>query len=220
MKETGKIHPSGVIFDMDGLMLDTEAPAIPLWAKAARPYGYDISPAVVLRTIGIDTEGSGRIFTGEYGADFPFESVRDDFRLLLMEEFDKGITQKPGLGFLLDRLDSLGIPLAVATSTRRESALWKLQKGGIEGRFAAMVCGDEIKRGKPAPDIFLLAAEKLGKKPSDCVGFEDSSPGLRGLYDAGIRSVFVKDLVTPPPEVLALAWRVFPDLAQAAEIFA
>jgi HAD superfamily hydrolase (TIGR01509 family) len=120
----------------------------------------------------------------------------------------------------LDCLGEKKIPFAVATSTDRKTALWKLERAGILDRFSLLVCGDEIARGKPAPDIFLAAARGLGAAPADCVGFEDSAPGLMGLQAAEIRSVFVKDLPEPPPDVLAGVWRRYGDLAQAREIFA
>jgi beta-phosphoglucomutase-like phosphatase (HAD superfamily) len=82
-----------------------------------------------------------------------------------------------------------------------------------------MVFGDEVQRGKPAPDIFLLAAERLGKNPRRCVGFEDSPAGLQSLHSAGIPSVFVQDLVEPPPAIIATVWRRCGDLAEAAALF-
>jgi beta-phosphoglucomutase-like phosphatase (HAD superfamily) len=90
-----------------------------------------------------------------------------------------------------------------------------LQCKGIRERFPVMGCGDESRRGTPAPEIFLLAAQKLGKAPADCLGFEDSPSGLRALHAAGIKSIFVKDLVEPPPEVLTTVWRRCGDLAEA-----
>ena len=219
MKEETKIHPAGVIFDVDGLMLDTESPVIAFWAQAGKLSGWDISPEVVLRTIGIDANSTREIFLREYGSDFPYERIRNEFSRLYYEEFEKGVAHKSGLVFLLDHLSFLGIPLAVATSARREAAAWKLRKAGILDRFAALACGDEIRNGKPAPDIFLLAAERLGQKPSNCVGFEDSPAGLQGLHAAGILSVFVKDLADPPPEILATVWRCCVDLGEAAELF-
>jgi len=220
MKEETKIHPAGVIFDVDGLMLDTESPISALWAQAGKSLGWDISPEVVLRTLGITTEGTCAIFLQEYGPDFPYETIRAEFNRLYHEEFDKGAPHKPGLIHLLDHLASLEIPLAVASSSRRDTVIWKLRNAGILDRFATLACGDEIRNGKPAPDIFLLAAERLGQKPSDCVGFEDSPAGLQGLHAAGIRSVFIKDLTDPPPEVLATVWRRCADLAEAANLFA
>ena len=217
--EETKIHPAGIIFDVDGLMLDTESPVIALWTQAGKPLGWDIKAEVVIRTLGIDREGTREIFLREYGPDFPYERIRNEYSRLVHEELEKGFPHKPGLIFLLDHLSSLGISLAVATSTRREAAVWKLRKAGILDRFTALACGDETRNGKPAPDIFLLAAKRLGQKPSACVGFEDSPAGLLGLHAAGIRSIFIKDLVDPPPEILATVWRRCADLAEAAELF-
>jgi beta-phosphoglucomutase-like phosphatase (HAD superfamily) len=92
-----------------------------------------------------------------------------------------------------------------------------LEKAGIKDRFAAATCGDDVKNGKPNPEIFLNAAEKLKTPPSLCVGFEDSAAGLQALRAAGIRSVFIKDVVQPPEEVLATVWKRCADLEEAAE---
>jgi HAD superfamily hydrolase (TIGR01509 family) len=212
-------RPSAVIFDMDGLLLDTEKLAFPFWAQAGKKFGYNINDDTVIRMIGINSESSRVIFLEEFGDDFPYEEYRREFRLLCRKEFEKGIPHKKGLLFLLDRLCSAKIPLAVATSTRRATALEMLEKAGILNRFASIACGDEVANGKPAPDIFLLAAEKLKTPPCLCAGFEDSPAGLQGLYAAGIRSVFIKDIIEPPQEILSTVWRTCNDLAEAVELF-
>ncbi|MDR2103331.1 MAG: HAD family phosphatase [Treponema sp.] len=212
--------PAAVIFDMDGLMLDTEGPAVSLWIEAAQKSGWKIDRELILGTIGIDSAGTRAAFMEKYGPDFPYETIRQELSRSIRDRVEReGISHRPGLLTLLDCLTARGIPLGVATSTARKTALWKLDKGGIGDRFAVLVCGDEVSRGKPAPDIFLLAAERLGCGPSQCLGFEDSPAGLRALHAAGIRSVFVKDLVEPSPEILAGVWRRCNDLAEAAELF-
>ena len=209
----------GAIFDMDGLMLDTEQPTIPLWAEAAKHFGKVIDTGTVIRGIGLNGKDTKALFLEECGTDFPYDEILVEFNRLVEIEFNKGIALKKGLIRLLDSIAAKGIPLAVATSTRRARAIEKLQKTGIFSRFDALAGGDEIANGKPAPDIFLLAAERIGKAPSSCIGFEDSPAGLRGLHAAGIRSVFVKDTVEPPPEILAAVWRRYADLGEAAELF-
>jgi HAD superfamily hydrolase (TIGR01509 family) len=216
-KET--FRPAAVIFDMDGLMLDTERLTIPLWDEAGKKFGYRIPFDTVIRMVGISSQNAMAVLFDEYGEDFPYEKIRDEFRLLCKREYEKGIPHKKGLLFLLDRLTAAKIPFGVATSTRRETAMENLEKAGILKKFAAITGGDEVANGKPAPDIFLLAAKKLMSPPSACVGFEDSPAGLQALHAAGIRSVFIKDLIDPPLEVLDTVWRACGDLSEAAELF-
>ena len=212
--------PAAVIFDMDGLMLDTERLIIPIWNEAGKLFGYDIPQDVILRMVGISSINACIVMREEYGADFPYDKIRDKTRVLYKKSFEeKGVPKKNGLDYLLDKLSAAGIPLAVATSTRRATALDMLGRAGILEKFTAIVGGDEVANGKPAPDIFLLAAERLGQTPCACIGFEDSPAGLRGLHAAGIRSVFVKDIIEPPPEVLATVWRRCSDLYEAAQLF-
>jgi HAD superfamily hydrolase (TIGR01509 family) len=212
--------PAAVIFDMDGLMFDTENLTIPLWEVAGKPFGYKISHDIVLRMVGISGAKARLVLLEEFGADFPYEAIRDEFRLLVKKEIEKkGVPKKPGLMYLLDRLHAAKIPLGVATSSRSATAVDLLGKAGIIERFTAITGGEEVTNGKPSPDIFLLAAKKLGQPPSACVGFEDSTAGLKGLSAAGIRSVFIKDVVSPPQEVLDTVWRRCEDLSEAAGLF-
>jgi HAD superfamily hydrolase (TIGR01509 family) len=216
----GTFCPGAVIFDMDGLMLDSEGPVIPLWAEAGKSFGWEIPPALVHRTLGLVDDAINELFIREFGQKFNYNEIRKEVMRLLFETFEKnGIACKPGLLPLLDHLEALKLPFGIATSTDRKTAFWKLEKAGLRERFTILVCGDEIERGKPAPDIFLKAAEKLNELPSACLGFEDSPAGLAGLHAAGIRSVFIKDLVEPPPEVLSSVWRRCENLARAIPFF-
>jgi HAD superfamily hydrolase (TIGR01509 family) len=212
--------PGAVIFDMDGLLLDTEGPVIALWVEVGRQLGWDVTEETVFRTVGINEAATRAVFIGEYGPEFPYDEARSRLIQIYLARAEKeGIPHRPGLAVLLDHLAGLGIPLGIATSSDRETALWKLRCAGIGGRFSVLVCGDEAGRGKPAPDIFLCAAERLGKAPAECIGFEDSPAGLTALHAAGIRSVFIKDMVEPPAEVLRTVWRRYGDLAEAAALF-
>jgi HAD superfamily hydrolase (TIGR01509 family) len=212
--------PAAVIFDMDGLMFDTENLTIPLWEVAGKPFGYNLTREIVLRMVGISGERAQQVLLEEFGADFPYEAIRDEYRILVSKEIEKnGVPKKPGLMYLLDRLRAANIPLGVATSTRSPRAIDLLERAGIIDRFKALTCGEDITNGKPAPDIFLLAAKKLGQPPCNCVGFEDSTAGLMSLHAAGIRSVYIKDVLDPPEEVLATVWHRCNDLSEAAALF-
>ena len=212
-------QPAAAIFDVDGLMLDTERPLIPLWIQAGKAFGRDIEPDLVIRTIGLNSNDIHALCIRELGDDFPHAEFWEALSRLVDIEFNKGIAHRPGLIELLDHLAALKIPLAVGTSARRNAALWKLEKAGIADRFAHIVCGDEVKNGKPAPDIFLKAAEKLGILPCCCVGFEDSPAGLQALANARIPSVFIKDIIEPPTEILSTVWRRFENLSEAIPLF-
>jgi beta-phosphoglucomutase-like phosphatase (HAD superfamily) len=156
MKET--IPPQAVLLDMDGLMLDTERPSFEMWNPAGRTFGYDIQPEMVLRMMGLSENGIRDLFLDKYGKDFPFDNIRTEVKRLARKRFeDDGIALRPGLTVFLDHLAQRKIPCAVATSTDRERAEWKLDRAGIRERFPVMVCGDEIANGKPAPDIFLTS---------------------------------------------------------------
>ena len=211
---------AAVLFDMDGLLLDTERLCLAVWLDAALQIGAPIVRTVPLACIGLSEKATRAKVLELCGPDYPYDAVHARFRELFAERVTRdGIAHRPGLLALLDLLAGRGLPLAVATSTRRSSAERSLERAGIRSRFKALACGDEVRRGKPAPDVFLLAAERLGAAPGACVGFEDSAAGLRSLAAAGIRSVFVKDLVDPPAEVMRTVWRQYPDLAAAAEMF-
>jgi HAD superfamily hydrolase (TIGR01509 family) len=213
-------RPQAALFDMDGLMLDTERPAVKIWVEAARACGQEITGEIVRGSIGISKVNIKELYLNKFGPDFPFDEIRQEaIRRMRQMAAEQGIDHRPGLLVLLDHLAARGIPLAVATSTDRKTASWKLEKAGIRDRFAAVVCGDEVLRGKPDPEIFLRAAERLGRLPPDCVGFEDSPAGLLALQAAKIPSVFIKDLLDPSPEILAGVWRRYDSLDKAVELF-
>jgi HAD superfamily hydrolase (TIGR01509 family) len=220
LEKIEKFLPQGAVFDMDGLMLDTERPSLRAWKKVGEKWGFPITEDIVFRTIGIAENASKKIYFEKFGEDFPYDAIRAESKRVLDDENEReGVRLRPGLLVLLDKFAELDVPLAVATSTSKERAVWKLKKTGLYSRFSAFAFGDEVERGKPAPDIFLLALKRLNREPAFCVGFEDSPAGLAGLHAANIRSVFVKDLLEPAPEILKTVWYRAQDLAEAAGLF-
>lgn len=183
-----------VIFDMDGLMLDTESIARVAWRKAGNDLGYAIDDSLFLRLIGRTLTDCETILKEAWSPQFSIRDMSPGIAKYWQEEVAaRGIPRKEGLIELIDFIDSLGISKAVATSSRRENTLQKL--GELAARFTVIVTGDEITRGKPAPDIFLLAAQKLGLKPEECLVLEDSLPGIAAAEAAGMYVIMVPDMV-------------------------
>jgi HAD superfamily hydrolase (TIGR01509 family) len=209
-----------VIFDMDGLMLDTERIAMITCRRAAEDFGYVIADEIYLQVIGRTVEDTRRIFCGALGADFPFNEIRSR-RLDYTEEYIHryGLPKKPGLLEVLELLQGCSVPKAVATSTRREEACDRLRTAELFHCFDAIVGGDEVVHGKPAPDLFLLAADRLKTTPTECIVLEDSEAGIRAAQAAGMTPILVPDLKAPSDEVKALAYRIYPSLHEVRAFF-
>ena len=209
-----------VIFDMDGLMLDTERLDREHFRRAASDFGlYDLD-AVYLQTIGRNLRDTRECFRQALGDAFPLDELRQRWRGYSQDHLRQfGAPVKRGLNALLDLLEELKIPKAVATSTRREQALALLENAQILHRFKAIVGGDEVTQGKPHPAIFLKAAERLSVHPSNCVVFEDSPPGIQAAHAAGMIPILVPDLIQPPESIVKLAHRVFQSLEEAVTFF-
>ena len=184
-----------IIFDMDGLMFDTERLAIPAWRKAGEKYGYNIEPAHIIETIGIYFKDAQRVLEKYFGKDFPFVEVRElreKYAFEYMEE--SGIPVKEGLYGLIDYLDEKKILKAVATSSERKKVEKYLAMANIENRFDFIVCGDEVINGKPEPEIFIKVAQKTGFRNDDCIVLEDSENGIIAASRAGMKPVFIQDI--------------------------
>jgi len=185
-----------VIFDLDGLMLDTESIARICWQNAGRDLGYEVSDELFLSFVGRTAADSSRVMQEKWGKDFPLDVFRKQITLHWNNHIAvNSIPLKAGLIELLDFLDSVSIRKAIATSTYREGARSKL--GELESRFEAVITGDQVLHGKPAPDIFLLAAKTLGFATNRCLILEDSHNGLAAAQAAGIYAIMVPDLLAP-----------------------
>lgn len=206
----------GIIFDMDGLMLDTERVSLLTWKQAAAQLGREMPDEVYRMMIGTNAQTVRRIALRELGGDYPLEQIHILRRRLADELYRReGVPVKPGLVPLLKWLCGQNIPHAVATSTARGIALERLKGAGIHQYFDTFVFGDEVEKSKPEPDIFLLAARRMGIAPGHCAVLEDSFAGVTGAHRAGMLALMVPDLLTPTDEIRRLAHRVFPSLEQA-----
>lgn len=192
----------GVIFDMDGLLLDSERIAYDIGRQVSVELNIPWTREVALQMIGISSADHEPLLKGAFGDDFPLEAHRNEFGRRYEAAIAAGVFMlKPGVNELFDILDTAGLPRAVATSTRRSRAVPKLARVGLLSRIKTLVAGDEIARGKPAPDIFLTAARRLDVAPAHCLVLEDSNPGVRGALAAGMTVVMVPDLVEPAPDI-------------------
>ena len=207
-----------VVMDMDGLMLDTEGMSRTAWIRTFAEKGLPFREDQFLELVGLNVAGAQKKMRAWYGPDFPFDAIYAR-KVELVDDIitQEGITQKPGLLEFLAMADSLGLAQAVATSTARERAFYKLERAGLGGRFAVIAGGDEIAHGKPAPDIFLLAARLLNLPPEECLALEDSDPGVLAAQAAGMRVLIIPDTKPPSPAARHAAWTVLPDLDYAAE---
>jgi HAD superfamily hydrolase (TIGR01509 family) len=212
-------HPriTAAIFDMDGLMFDTERIAVQAWQRAGRATGCEISEALVIESMGRDARDARVLFERVLGPSFDFGRTRA-LRVQYAEEIidTRGVPVKDGLAELLALLAGRGVRKGLATSAERDRTEALLAKAHLAAHFDVVVCGDEVERGKPAPDIFLRAADRLGVAPAECVVLEDSESGVRAAASAGMRPLMVPDLKPATDEMKSIAERVLPDLRAAA----
>jgi HAD superfamily hydrolase (TIGR01509 family) len=169
--------------------------------------------------IGRTIPDTNDILREAFGSDFPINEIRR----LAIEKFSdltrgSGIPVKRGLRELLDFIDQKHLKTAVATSTARYYCLLHLQRSDLAHRFKVIVCGDEVPKGKPAPDLFLRASELLDVDPEDCVVLEDSYAGIRAAHHARMIPIMVPDLIEADDEIRALAYAVVSDLMNAKDV--
>ena len=220
MKDNCTIRPEGVIFDMDGVLFDTERLIIESWYGIAGDYGVsnDAIEATCVRCIGVTHDEVKRIFLEDYGQDFPFEESQARLREIFMKRVaEHGMPVKEGSVELLSYLKEQGIPAIVATSTRTQVAERELKDTGLYDYFVKVVGGDMAARSKPAPDIFLKAAEELGKDIKRCMVIEDSFNGIKAAAAAGARPVMVPDMLMPGDDIKKLAEAVLPSLYEVKD---
>jgi HAD superfamily hydrolase (TIGR01509 family) len=189
-----------VIFDMDGLLVDTEAPVRDALMSAAAAVGRDLPLAVFMSMIGTTGAHSDQILVDHFGAAFDLASYLAEVRRLLELSFDLGVPLKPGAAELLALLDDVGLPKALVTSSSRR-AVDRHLPAEVVARFATLITSESVERGKPHPEPYLKAAAALGVAPKDCLALEDSHNGIRSAHAAGMMAVMVPDLLEATDEM-------------------
>jgi beta-phosphoglucomutase-like phosphatase (HAD superfamily) len=151
-----------VIFDMDGVIFDTERLAITAWKEAGAHFGYNLSEEIVLETVGLCTSDTGSVFCRHFGDDFPYTEVLAAREYISRRHFqNKGVPVKYGAVGILDTLEKIGKKSGLATSTRRQQVVDNLARAGFSDRFAPIVCGDDVAARKPAPDVYRSVGAHL-----------------------------------------------------------
>lgn len=210
----------GAIFDMDGLMIDTEKLYLKFWIQSAKDFGYDMKPEHVYAIRSMARKYSIPTLKGFLGEDCPTEEIRAH-RTELMAEYinEHGLEVKKGLFELLYYLKGREIKMAVATATPRSRTTEYLEKIGAAKFFSAVICGDMVETGKPAPDIYLTAARELGLPPEECAAFEDSPNGIKAAHAAGCHAIMIPDMTQPDDEIKPLLSAVYENLGLAVDYF-
>ena len=210
---------AGVVFDMDGILIDSEPLFRMAAQQAARDLGHDLADEVYVMWMGLPPRAVEAAIIDSMGPGFPMREYREQFRRIWTEHTDRhGVPAQPGIPELLGALATRGIPFGVATSTQRDQALRSLELAGLASHIEVLVAGNEVENGKPAPEIFLRAASAIGVEPTRCVALEDSAAGVRSASSARMLTIMVPDLHQPSAEIAALAHYVLPNTRRAAQV--
>lgn len=206
-----------VVFDMDGLILDTETIYREVMMEAAGAHGAELPDAVFLAMVGLPADSSRRVALDHFGDDFAYDLWLSHVVELAHDRLAEGAPLKAGVVELLDRLDELRLPRAIATSSSRAGVERHLRPAGLFDRFDVVIAAGDYAMGKPHPDPFLTAAARLGVKPEACLALEDSHNGVRAAHAAGMMTVMVPDLLPATDEMRALAMLVLGGLHEVAK---
>lgn len=214
-----KLDIQAVIFDMDGLMFDTERLSQSAWETAALEYGFAFPEGVFKIVIGRSLPEVSTVLLSEFGAEFPFAEVLNRKQTILEKHLKTyGLPRKPGLEKLLVFLKSNNLRIAVASSSYCEIISRNLTLAGLEElKFDSIIGGDEVDRGKPAPDIFLKASQSLCIPVKNCLVLEDSNAGILAAFRAGSIPVMIPDLIPADKASQRMAYRIFDSLIHVTE---
>lgn len=194
----------GVLFDMDGLMFDTEPLWSESWAPALALFGLPFKEGLDQSARGSAGENLRAVIRSYYGPDCPAEEIIAAFDQIAHEKFLSPVPKKPGLDNLLDWLEARGIPMAVVSSSGEAVIRRNLDNWKMTSRFKAIISGEMVTRSKPDPEAFLLGAKAIGVEPASCLVLEDSHNGVRAGAAGGFVTVMVPDLMPDTPEMQGL----------------
>lgn len=213
---------AAVVFDMDGVILDSEQLVVRSWQKIADKYGIEDIEKFCVAALGLNREAAKKLFVQMYDGIYGDEARYEELKSEMAAEFHRSAAEgelllKPGAKNILRMLKDNNIPRALATSTRKEVVTMELTNLGVIDYFDKLICGDMVTRSKPAPDIFLRACEELYVDPHMTYAVEDSYNGVRAAYSAGMKVAMIPDLVQPDDEMRKKTEIILKDLNELVQ---
>lgn len=210
-----------VVFDMDGVIFDSERAVMQCWKEVASRHNIPDIEKAILACTGTTMVRTREIMLNLYGTDFPYDEYARESSAIFHSRYDGGrLPMKQGVKELLNFLKEHNKKIALASSTRQQVVTDELRDAGIIEYFDRIICGDMVSRSKPAPDIFLKACEELNISPSDSYAIEDSYNGIRAAHAGGLHPIMVPDLLPADEEMQSLAEIVLPSLTSVMEYLA
>jgi beta-phosphoglucomutase len=207
-----------VLFDMDGVIFDTERVYLDIWTRIFKRHGYKMSKDVYVSVMGRGRKNVIKTFLEVYGENLPIMQMYDEKDKELEQAIKEGqISVKIGAREILRFFKESGYKIGLATSAKRDRAMMQFKNTNIEGEFDIMVYGDDITKAKPNPEIFLKAAQKLYIKPENCIVIEDSPAGIEGAHKAKMIGIHVEDLKKADKEILRYCYKSFKNLLDIRE---
>ncbi len=208
-----------VIFDMDGVLIDTEKYYFSCWLQASKEAGFPFTKEQALSLRSCDARVAEKRMKEIFGEKFDYYAIRERRRQLVKETLEQcGLEKKPEVEETLKFLRAKGIKTAVATATPLDRTKEHLTELGIIEFFDSIVSAKEVEHGKPAPDVYLYACEQIGEKPEECIAVEDSPNGILSAYRAGLKPVMVPDLTHPDEELKLLLFGCVNSLSGICQI--
>ena len=202
-----------VVFDMDGVIFDSERAVIACWEEVAKKHNIADIEASCIACTGTTEKKTKEIMLDRYGEDFPYDDYKKEASVLFHERYDNGnLPVKAGVKNILEYLKSNNKKIALASSTRRAVVVQELKDAGFLDYFDELVCGDMVSRSKPEPDIFLKACEVLEVDPTKSYAIEDSFNGIRAAFAGKLMPIMVPDILQADDEMKELAVAVVPSL--------
>ena len=208
-----------VIFDMDGVLIDTEKHYNAAWCQAATEAGFPFTREHALLLRSCEAKEGEKLMQGIFGPSFDYYAIRERRRELVRERLAQyGLEKKPGVEETLRFLRAKGIKTAVATATALDITKSHLTTIGGCDLFDSIVSAKNVAHGKPEPDVYLYACEQIGERPQDCMAVEDSPNGIMAAYRAGLRTVMVPDLTQPDEELTKYLYACVNSLSDLCEL--